>query len=382
MMRFYLDRRTIPKEHASVMSHTPHTPTVSPIAVFGATGWTGSQIARLLNARQKSLVLVGRNEAKLEQLASSLKGDTPIHLADPFSSDTLEAAFADASIVLNTVGPFGDFGEPVVKAALAQGCHYLDTTGEQAFMARIRANDDGRARSAHRAVICGQAFEYAIGTCAAAMALDGVGGSCDLLETYYWTKGGQISPGTAKSIVLAMGQPALAWEYGRLVTEAVGAHVGEISFPGENRTRHGLSFGGGTALCAQALGDVGQARSYLVMGERLIRRIRRWGWLRPALRSNLVRKLANHGIDRRLPAPSDDAHFKVLAHAVNASKSHTVVVSGTGPYQITAAIAVEGAIRLQDANNTAEGVISTPEAFPASDFLASLAPFGVSVTES
>ena len=364
-----------------MMSQEAETPSIPQIAVVGATGWTGSQISQLLSERHDGIVLVGRDQGKLDRVAEAMDGDFITRIADPFSPDKLAAALGDCDVVINTVGPFGDFGEPVVKAALEQGCHYLDTTGEQAFMASIRTEYDGRARSAQRTVICGQAFEYALGTCAAALAVDAVGGSCDQLETYYWTRGGQISPGTAKSIMLAMGQPARAWEHGRLVREAVGARVGEIAFPGEDRTRHGLSFGGGVALCARALGDVGQARSYLVMGERLIRRIRRWRWLAPALRRKTVRRLGNRAIDRRLPPPSDEGgEFQVLAHAVNASSSHTVVVHGCGPYRVTAAIAVEGAMRLVRNDGTAVGVISTPEAFPAEDFLASLAPFGVTVT--
>lgn len=53
-----------------------------------------------------------------------------------------QAAFSrllkGAKLVINVVGPFGQLGEPMVKAALECGVHYLDTTGEQDWTLRIR----------------------------------------------------------------------------------------------------------------------------------------------------------------------------------------------------------------------------------------------------
>jgi short subunit dehydrogenase-like uncharacterized protein len=43
---------------------------------------------------------------------------------------SLTALFTGARIVYNVTGPFSELGRPVVEAALAAGCHYLDTTGE------------------------------------------------------------------------------------------------------------------------------------------------------------------------------------------------------------------------------------------------------------
>jgi saccharopine dehydrogenase-like NADP-dependent oxidoreductase len=38
----------------------------------------------------------------------------------------LDAALAQADVVMNTAGPFFRFGVPVLAAALGAGCHYLD----------------------------------------------------------------------------------------------------------------------------------------------------------------------------------------------------------------------------------------------------------------
>jgi short subunit dehydrogenase-like uncharacterized protein len=40
-------------------------------------------------------------------------------------------------VLLTTVGPFIDYGEPVVRACVAQGTDYVDSTGEPAFVALL-----------------------------------------------------------------------------------------------------------------------------------------------------------------------------------------------------------------------------------------------------
>lgn len=52
--------------------------------------------------------------------------------------DALVELFTGAKVVCNTVGPFTRFGTLVVEAALKAGCHYIDTTGEQAWMLKMR----------------------------------------------------------------------------------------------------------------------------------------------------------------------------------------------------------------------------------------------------
>src|SRR5206468_2937210 len=52
----------------------------------------------------------------------------------------LVSAFKGARVVCNTVGPFSKFGYPCVEAALEAGCHYIDTTGEQAYVKNLRDN--------------------------------------------------------------------------------------------------------------------------------------------------------------------------------------------------------------------------------------------------
>ncbi|HMC07436.1 MAG TPA: hypothetical protein VKG89_08600, partial [Solirubrobacterales bacterium] len=52
-----------------------------PVAVYGATGYTGRLVAAELRRRGAHLVLAGRNRAKLEILAEDLGGELAVGAA-------------------------------------------------------------------------------------------------------------------------------------------------------------------------------------------------------------------------------------------------------------------------------------------------------------
>ena len=48
--------------------------------------------------------------------------------------ESLERMAAQTRVLLTTVGPFIDYGEPVVRACVKQGTDYIDSTGEPNFL--------------------------------------------------------------------------------------------------------------------------------------------------------------------------------------------------------------------------------------------------------
>ena len=105
-----------------------------PIAVYGATGYTGKLVAAELAEAKADFVLSGRNGEKLAALAGELGGKVriqPAALDDPIALRTL---LNDCAAVINCAGPFTLYGEPVLEAAVDTETHYLDTTGEQDFI--------------------------------------------------------------------------------------------------------------------------------------------------------------------------------------------------------------------------------------------------------
>ena len=134
------------------------------ILVYGATGYTGQLIARTARQLAMSVIIAGRNEAKLRALAAETGfGHHAVELAD---TATLLPVVAAHDVVLHTAGPFSKTAEPMVEACLAGGTHYLDITGEIAILEAHRGLDR-RARDAGIMIMSGVGFDVVASDCLA-----------------------------------------------------------------------------------------------------------------------------------------------------------------------------------------------------------------------
>jgi short subunit dehydrogenase-like uncharacterized protein len=108
------------------------------VAVYGASGYTGGLVLAELARRGIPAVLVGRDPERLRAAAAAAGRPTAetatASLDDPAA---LTEAFAGCAAVINCAGPFITFGEPVVRAAITAGCHYVDISGEQLYFQRV-----------------------------------------------------------------------------------------------------------------------------------------------------------------------------------------------------------------------------------------------------
>lgn len=84
--------------------------------------------------------LAGRNQRKLEAVRNRLIAINPaasglqLLLADASDSDSLRAVAESTRVVATTVGPYLEYGEPLVAACAAAGTDYVDLTGEPEFI--------------------------------------------------------------------------------------------------------------------------------------------------------------------------------------------------------------------------------------------------------
>lgn len=116
------------------------------LVLFGATGFTGGLTADYLAAAlpaEARWAIAGRNRAKLESVRARLArlapaGPAPdVLLADASDPAALGAVADSARVVVTTVGPYLEHGEPLVAACAAAGTDYLDLTGEPEFIDRM-----------------------------------------------------------------------------------------------------------------------------------------------------------------------------------------------------------------------------------------------------
>ncbi|PXY20440.1 saccharopine dehydrogenase [Prauserella sp. PE36] len=115
------------------------------IVLFGATGFTGGLTAEYLARHappECRWALAGRDSAKLERTRARLAelnpdcAELPLLHADVTDPGSLRTVAASARVVITTVGPYLNYGEPLVAACAESGTDYVDLTGEPEFADR------------------------------------------------------------------------------------------------------------------------------------------------------------------------------------------------------------------------------------------------------
>jgi short subunit dehydrogenase-like uncharacterized protein len=136
------------------------------LVLLGATGFTGGLTAEYLARNAPAgcrWALAGRNMAKLEAVRSRLAetdpalADLPLLRADVTDATSLREVAESARVVVTTVGPYIEYGEPVVAACAEAGTDYVDLTGEPEFVDQmyLRWDKVARANGARIVHACG-----------------------------------------------------------------------------------------------------------------------------------------------------------------------------------------------------------------------------------
>ena len=99
------------------------------IWILGATGRIGRAVAARLLADGQSIVLVGRDAARLARLAEHLEGPATIKVFATLMEIAESIAIQQPALVLNLIGPFTQTALPIANAC-PPGTHYLDLSNE------------------------------------------------------------------------------------------------------------------------------------------------------------------------------------------------------------------------------------------------------------
>jgi saccharopine dehydrogenase (NAD+, L-glutamate forming) len=115
------------------------------LVLFGATGFTGRLTAEYLARHAPAGLrwgLAGRNETKLAAVREHLAdvdpvlADLSLLTADVTDDVSVKEVARRARVVITTVGPYLQYGEPLVAACAEAGTDYVDLTGEPEFVDR------------------------------------------------------------------------------------------------------------------------------------------------------------------------------------------------------------------------------------------------------
>jgi hypothetical protein len=372
------------------------------VLVYGATGFTGSLIARALRAKSLDLVLSGRDASRLEVLAGSLAasggGSLTVRPAPAHDSTLLEQAMAGVRMVVACAGPFGRVGEPVVAAAVQKGVPYLDIAAEQEFLRVIYERYESPARKRGVLVLPGMGLEVAIGDFAAHLAARAAAGTAigaapgpdelprvDEVAVAYALNRFPPTAGTRLTATDALSSPSWVWIGDRWDPIPPLAERRVVNFGPVMGERSTLSFPAGEVVSVPRHVHAGRVQTFLSVldagpvGDFTTRLARLVSPAIPALfRSAIGAQLrAQVGTELARPSPTDRrfASFAVACVARLRFEDARIVLTGVDPYGVTTEVmswAVETLLGRMEQGILPTGVRAPSEIFAPADALDTL----------
>lgn len=214
------------------------------VVLYGASGYTGKHVAWKLAQRGIPFIAAGRNRGRLEEKMKSMpelaEADYEV-VAVEHDEAALSRLFAGKKVVHNLVGPFMQLGEPVIRAALSAGVHYLDATGEQDWMLHVRNKYADAFRDKGLVVAPACASMWVSGMTVAEIVLEHEGiDSLDILYTLH----GIPSVSSTLSFMRMCCQPQYYLADNELVAWPPATGVA-VSVPGQHQVLTALPWSGG-----------------------------------------------------------------------------------------------------------------------------------------
>lgn len=335
------------------------------VALLGASGYTGRLVARALDRRGVAFVAAGRDRRRVEEAVDGLAQATGVRVADATDRGSLDAAFAGAEVVVTTVGPFVDLGRPVLESAVANGCHYVDSTGEQRFMRWAFGEQQQPATSAGIAAVPACGFDYVPGDLLSEVAARAVGQPAEV-HVVYLVRGGGVSAsrGTRRTIARIAGDRGVSFVDGRFVEEGTAQERRLAWFPKPVGPHTSASLPGGEPLTVpRHLPSARTVRTYLAVPGPLAELLQfganlaRWG---PAAR--LFDRLLSAGPEGPSDRDRRSQRFAAIAEVVGTDGSLARAwMTGRDVYGFTAEAMALVADRLRRGDVGARGVVAPAE---------------------
>jgi short subunit dehydrogenase-like uncharacterized protein len=343
------------------------------IVIFGATGYTGRHTAERLVESGVRPVLAARNVERVRALGDEL-GGLEIAVADIAQPESVRDLVGPGDVMVATVGPFNQWGDPAAEAAVAGGAHYLDSAGEPVFIRRVFERFGPRAEAAGIGMVTAFGFDWVPGNLAAALALRDAGEAAKRVKIGYFSPG-EIKPsgGTAATMASSTLEPAFAWREGRLVTERSAKR--HATFDVRGRQRPAISVGSSEHFTLPRLQPgLREVDSYL-------------GWFGPASRPMQVMSagvalatavpgvkrgllsLADRFVKGSTGGPDAELRAKSSSYAIATAYDDTgrelaeVRVEGASAYDFTFGILAWGARTAAAGGLKASGALGPAEAF-------------------
>jgi short subunit dehydrogenase-like uncharacterized protein len=256
--------------------------------IYGAYGYTGKLVVEEAMRRGHRPVLAGRSEKKLASLAEPL-GLNWIRVSLD-ASGRLTEAVAQVDLVFHAAGPFLHTSEPMIRACLAAGTHYIDITGEIPVFQNTFSHDQAALKRGI-SLISGAGFDVIPSDCLVDYVVKQVPNAVELEIAIAAL--GHASAGTIKTMLEAV--PGGGWirRDGRLDPYRFGGGIQEFEFP--NGKHKAIPVPWGDLATAFQTTGIPNTTTYLVFPRNLVRLLR---WMAPLSQLLLKPKHVRRGCQK------------------------------------------------------------------------------------
>ena len=360
------------------------------IVLFGATGYTGRLTAEAMVERGVKPVLAARSQDKLDALAAELGGDLETRTADVADPPSVAALVESGDVLVTTVGPFARWGQPAAAAATTKRAHYLDSTGEPAFIREVFERYAPAAEQSGIAMLTAMGYDWVPGNLAGALALDRAGELATRVDLGYFItgSGASMSGGTRASLVGAITAPAFGFRDGRVQTERGAKRV--RTFPVGAKDLQAVSVGSSEHFTlprlAPRLRDVNAYLGWFGPASRVMQGMSACTSL--AMKAPGVEKLWNSASERFVQGstggPDAEArgksgsHMVAIAYDAAGRVLSEVHLKGVDGYTFTGRMLAWAAERAATGGLKGTGALGPVEAFGLDQLVAGCAEAGIS----
>ncbi len=183
------------------------------VVIYGATGFTGRLVAEYMvakNGHGLRWAMAGRSADKLAAVRDEIgaPADTPLVAADASDPASVREMVGNAACICTTVGPYQLYGSDLVAACAELGTHYVDLSGEPAWMHEMIEKHQAAAAASGARIVhsCGfDSIPFDLGVMYLQdAARERFGKPCQRVRGRVRAMQGEFSGGTAASLGATM----------------------------------------------------------------------------------------------------------------------------------------------------------------------------------
>lgn len=276
--------------------------------VYGANGYTGRLIAERAAGEGDAPLLAGRREGPVRALAERLGLEWRVFpLGRP---ERVAEQLGDVDLVLHCAGPFSATSRSMVEGCLRAGAHYLDITGEISVFEEVLGSN-ARAERAGVVLLPGAGFDVVPSDCLAASLAARLPGA-NRLELAFWTRGGETSPGTMKTMVENMPRGGRVRRDGKIIKVPTAHRAKRIPFTAGVRKAVAIPWGDvSTAYYSTGIPNI---TVYLVQPGSAIAFLKLTSPIAPVLGAPRLQRFLKRRIDRWVKGPSAEVRQRARVH--------------------------------------------------------------------